>query len=576
MSTTKYPPAEIEALIPTEQTPLLAPPEHGDTSVNVTSNDLPGSSGSTGSDDDDHNQESKTLSRARIAACASGIGCMVLLQTINISLLTTTQSAIAEDLDAFGETTWFTSSYLITSAALSPLAGKLLNILSPRICLPIAAVIAAVGTGVTSLAPTFAAFIVGRVVTGIGSAGIVTGAVVVVLELSGAKHKGLGVGLLNSCFTVGVAVGAVLAGALLEALGWRSLFWLQSPLLLSSGLITWLAIPADFFSKNAGNQSQSSRGKTLAEIDYLGALSLTSSIVLVLYSLSSPGRIPLLPLLLSPIAAAAFVLNELYLAKDPIIPISLLRSRGLMTTCLATVGYMMSRWAVLFYTPAYALVSRDWTPALAGTILIPTNAGFALGGLLAGWLHIRRRGSYYTPTLICYMVFPATVLALALLANRATPIAAIMAILFICGLATGAALNYSLAHLLHIIPPETAYIATALLTTFRSFAGSFGSAIGGGVFVRALDGALRRGFAEQGDGEREELVRRLSGSPALVGSLKGATHEIAVLGYEQAFRTLWLAAAGLAVVMVFVQANAGWTGYAERRRDTVAETEHVD
>jgi MFS family permease len=298
--------------------------------------------------------------------------------------------------------------------------------------------------------------------------------------------------------------------------------------------------------------------------------------VLVLYALSSPNKIPILPLILSPIVGATFILNELYLAKEPIIPISLLRSRGLLATCIATVGYMMSRWAVLFYTPTYALAARDWAPALAGTILIPTNAGFALGGILAGWLHIRRRGSYYTPTLICYVVFPATLLALALLVTRDASIAAIIAVLIVSGIATGAALNYSLAHLLHVIPPETAYIATALLTTFRSFAGSFGSAIGGGFFMRSLDSALRRGFAEHGDGEQDKLIKRLLGSPALVGSLKGTTREVAIAGYEEALKTLFLAAAGLSAVMIFVQAYVGRTGHAERGLDPEADIRHVD
>jgi MFS family permease len=465
---------------------------------------------------------------------------------------------------------------MITSAAMSPLAGKLLVIFSPRIVLPIAAIFMALGSGLASISPTFAAFIVARVVTGIGSAGVTTGAIVAVLELSGPKHKGLGIGLINSGFTVGVSVGAVVAGVIMEAMGWRALFWLQVPFFLVCGILTWLAIPPELFSKQTDNDSSSSRGHKLAQLDYLGALTLTTSIVLVLYSLSSPKNIPILPLILAPIVGATFVLNELYLAKEPIIPISLLRSRGLLATCIATVGYMMSRWAVLFYTPTYALVARDWAPALAGTILIPTNAGFALGGILAGWLHIRRRGSYYTSTLICYVVFPATLLALALLVKRGTSIVAIMASLIVSGIATGAALNYSLAHLLHVIPPETAYIATALLSTFRAFAGSFGSAIGGGLFMRSLGDALRRRFAEHRDGDQGELIRRLLGSPALVSSLHGTTREIAIDSYEEALKTLFLAAAALSAVMIFVQANVGCTGHAERERDPTPDIQRVD
>jgi len=56
---------------------------------------------------------------------------------------------------------------------------------------------------------------------------------------------------------------------------------------------------------------------------------------------------------------------------------------------------MMARWLVLFYTPVYAIAIRGWDPAAAGTVLIPTNTGFGLGGLLVGIFHIKRSGSFF-------------------------------------------------------------------------------------------------------------------------------------------------------------------------------------
>ena len=97
----------------------------------------------------------------------------------------------------------------------------------------------------------------------------------------------------------------------------------------------------------------------------------------------------------SVILFAIFVLNEVYLASEPIIPVTVLKSRGVLLSCLAQVGLMMARWSVLFYTPVYAIAVRQWAPAKAGSILIPTNLGFAVGGLLAGFFHIRRAGSFY-------------------------------------------------------------------------------------------------------------------------------------------------------------------------------------
>ncbi len=130
---------------------------------------------------------------------------------------------------------------------------------------------------------------------------------------------------------------------------------------------------------------------------------------------------------------------------------------------------------------------------------------------------------------------------------------------FVNGLFTGAALNYTLAHLLHLTPPSTHFISTSLLTTFRGFSGSFGSAIGGGLFVRVLKAQLEQGFEEHGGLEgREDLVRRLLGSPASVKTLTGVERRIAVQSYEISLKQLFVTGTGLALIMVVVQAGTGW------------------
>ena len=167
--------------------------------------------------------------------------------------------------------------------------------------------------------------------------------------------------------------------------------------------------------------------------------------------------------------------------------------------------------------------------------------------------------TYSRACILSYISFTLTLLLLALISLPTTPPPLYFLTVFLNGLSTGAALNYTLAHLLHLTPPSTHFISTSLLTTFRGFAGSFGSAIGGGLFVRVLKSTLEEGFERNGglDG-KEGLVRRLLGSPALVKGLKGVEKSVAVGGYTAALKALFLAGVGLAGVMVFIQAATGW------------------
>ncbi|KAF1926269.1 MFS general substrate transporter [Didymella exigua CBS 183.55] len=500
--------------------------------------------------------EEQPISKTRGGFIIASIGLLIFLQATNMSILTTTQSAIAADLDAFDNVTWLTSSYLIAMSSLAPLMGRLSQVFSPRLCMFISTVIIAAGTLIIATSTTFEMFIVGRVISGAGASGIFIVASIITIQMTSPERRGLFIGLVNTSMTAGVSLGAVIAGALESKVGWKPLFGVQSPLCLLAGLGLLLAIPVNYASQGNKHVQYTFKQK-LARIDYSGALLLVVTIVLFLFALSGPSVLPY-PLALSAFSLPLFVMNEIYVAKDPVIPVNVMRSRGTLLTCLATVGAMMARWAVLFYTPVYALAVREWVPAAAGSILIPTNAGFAAGGILAGVYHIKREGSFYAHSVISMALWPITMAFIALTSTTTSSMALYMLLVFLNGLITGAALNYTLVHLLHLTLPELHPIIISLLATFRGFAGSFGSAIGGGLFGRVLYRSLVDGFANAGLTHRDDLLRKLLGSPALVGQLEGAERDVAVGAYQDAIKALFFAATGLAVVVTLVQACTGW------------------
>ncbi|KAL5439698.1 hypothetical protein PMIN07_004904 [Paraphaeosphaeria minitans] len=542
---------------PEEQAPLLR-----------DENAPPSSSGENRLGDD----ETPILSTLRGAVICSSIGLMIFLQGANISILTTTQSAIAADLDAFEEATWFTSSYLIAMSAFAPLMGRLSQVFSPRLCMFFSTVLICLGSLITSLANSFSWFLVGRSLTGAGGAGILIVATILVIQVVSPKRRGLFIGLANTSMTVGLSLGAVIAGATEPKIGWKPLFGIQAPISILAGFGILFGLPSGYKAKNSDFEPRSLNEK-LARIDYLGALLLIAGIILFLLGLSGP-RILATPLVLSVFVFAAFVLNEIYGAKDPVIPIMVLRSRGTLLICFATVGIMMARWVVLFYTVVYAIAVRGWAPAVAGTILIPTNAGFAAGGLLAGIFHIRRNGSFYMHTLVANMLFPATLIVLAFISTPHSSPALYVLMVFCNGALAGAGLNYTLVHLLHLTLPEVHPIVLSLLATFRGFSGSFGSAIGGGIFERVLRTSLVEGFSRAGVEDGTGLIRRLLGSPALVATLEGQRKEIAVNAYREGIKTLFLCGTGLAVLMTLVQAGSGWK--APMGRVAASEDEDVE
>jgi predicted MFS family arabinose efflux permease len=83
-------------------------------------------------------------------------------------------------------------------------------------------VVICTGCIVTSLSNSFAMFMVGRVLTGAGAAGVLIVAIIIVIQMSSPERRGLYIGLANTGMTVGVSLGAVIAGALEPKIGWVS------------------------------------------------------------------------------------------------------------------------------------------------------------------------------------------------------------------------------------------------------------------------------------------------------------------------------------------------------------------
>ncbi|RMZ87880.1 hypothetical protein DV736_g4890, partial [Chaetothyriales sp. CBS 134916] len=533
--------------------------------IMVTNNDpvsessqlLPTADSTTAPGHDDEEDVPVPLSTARGFLICLSMSLLIFLLTSNVSLMTTIQSSIAIEFDAATSMSWFTSAYLIAATSLIPVAGRLSIIFTPRYYLFVSISMASIGLLITSQARSFAVFILGRVVSGFGGAAIAPVALILVTDLTSTKRRGLLFGSVNMCYTIGISCGAAIAGALEPALGWRVVFWLQIPITMFAGLLALFTLP-----KSAHEEDNSSAGDSflqkLSRLDILGIFTLISSVVLLLYGLAA-SKVLVLPIILSVVNFLLFLVIEARWAQDPIMPMSVMSSRGNLLSGVATIGVMASRWSVLFYTPVSGIAIRGWSPAISGLLLVPTNIGFGTGSLLVGWLHIKRSGSYYTSVLVCFVLFTASEVFLSQTVTLTASIYVFITALFFNGFASGALLNYSLAHLLHLTHPTTHAFVLSLNAMVRGLSGSLGSSIAGGIFLRTLSSTLTEGFEQEHLKDKADLIRRLLGSPMIVYQLDGLDHEIAIVGYMIAIRTLFLVGAATSGAMFLFQAGTGWT-----------------
>jgi EmrB/QacA subfamily drug resistance transporter len=151
--------------------------------------------------------------------------------------------AIAEDLDAgLSGQQWVVEAYLLALVSLLLVGGSLGDRFGRRRMF----VAGLVGFGVTSvlcaLAPTVEVLVGARALQGVAGALLVPGSLAIVAATFEGEARGAAVGTWTAWTGIATVFGPAGGGALIEALSWRAIFWVNVPLIALTVALTLRAV----------------------------------------------------------------------------------------------------------------------------------------------------------------------------------------------------------------------------------------------------------------------------------------------------------------------------------------------
>jgi EmrB/QacA subfamily drug resistance transporter len=331
-----------------------------------------------------------------------------------------------------------------------------------------------------ALAPSAGVLIGARVVQGVGGSMLSPVALAIVVNIfTEPKQRAQAIGVWAAVFGVSMAAGPVVGGALLSGLGWRSVFWLNVPVIAAVLVLTAVFVPE-------------SRARQPRRVDGPGQLLLIivvgGSVALLIegprLGWGSPAAV--IGYVLVGAAAAGFGWAESR-RREPLIDLRLFRRRPFSAAVLGAVAVFVALNATLLLGTLYLQVARGMSPAAAGLVTLPMAVPAIVCAPLAGFL-VGRTGPRL-PLLLAGGFTTAGALCLVTLDDH-TDIRVLLAAYLLIGAGFGFANPPITNTAVSGLPSDRAGVAGGITSTARQLGAAIGIALAGGVIAGAAPAAL--------------------------------------------------------------------------------------
>ena len=390
------------------------------------------------------------------------------LAVLATSVVNVALPAIRRDLHGgVSDLQWVVNGYALLLASLLLSMGVLCDQRGARRVMLGGLMLFAAGGALAATAPTLGMLVAAQIVKGAGGAALIPASLAVVAHAySDPRRQARAVAAISGTSAVATAAGPVVAGLLIDTIGWRAIFAID--VVGALGLL-WAVLRHLDETPRAGARHLDLRGQLLAIV------ALTALTYGVIHSgIAGWGSAATVgPLLLAAIAAVLFLVVEHH-TDGPMLPPALLRVRAFNAASACGLLVNFAFYGELFVLSLYLQEIRGLSPLETGWVFFCLPAAAALSAAPAGRL-AGQRGARLPGAVGCAV----GALSMVVLAMAGTNSSLLVVIggLVLMGLGPGLAVPALTAGLVGGVPRAQAGIAAAGFTTGRQIGGLLGVAV---------------------------------------------------------------------------------------------------
>ncbi len=415
---------------------------------------------------------------------------------IATSILSTAMTtALPNVVEYFGVSTsvgqWVTSGYSLAMGMVMPLTAFLITRFPTKKLYMTGIGCFIAGILLSIMGKSFGLMMAGRILQACGNGVLMSTAQVVILTIYPLEKRGAMMGSYGLATTAAPVVAPTLAGLMIDAFGWKSIFYLVLVIMVVSFVISGVAF----------ENVLELQDKKFDVLSFVESIFAFGGITLGIGNISSYGLVSIqagLPLAVGVMVCVFFVIRQCGLA-EPFLDVKILRNQNYTVSVISSMVLYLVMMGSSVMMPLYVQSVMGYSAVISGLVTLPGSLATAIVSPFAGRL-------YDKIGIKKIFVMGAAALVISNLGmvfiTVSTPLWVAAGLNVIRNLSIGSLMMPLLTWGTNSVDPKKVADASSLLTSFRTIAGSIGSAVfvgimtavSAGVAVSDGDNALMQGL----------------------------------------------------------------------------------
>lgn len=466
-----------------------------------------------------------TQSKTNLIVVTIAIYLATFVSSVEGTILSTALPTIVGDLHGVSLMSWVFSIYLLVTAMVTPIYGKLTDLIGRKPVVQIGLAIFTFGSLMSGLSNSMYALVFWRAIQGLGAGALPTATVTIIADLYPYEKRPQILGINNLVWGIATLTAPLIGGIIVNTLNWHWVFFIHIPFRLLVMLLFQLFLhePKQYNRTN---------------IDYGGSFWLMISVLFLMLSFQflSYKNINWISIfvfwIISVFTLWRFIRHEKS-AAEPVVPLMLFKNKPFMVqNAVAALinGYLM---AITVYIPIWVQGVIGVPVSIAGFVVTPHSIFWIIGSFVTSYLIIK-----WTPYRILRFSLSIVLFAGILLAfiPMMTHFGWFLVITAISGFGFGITIVSTTVESQHLVSKRDVGVATS----FNTLARTLGQTLMVSIFGIVLNVGIQNGISSH-QGANLSLVNTLINPktavklparvlPSLRQVLYGGLHWIYLLG----------------------------------------------